>query len=180
MQRILALLICFAMLFHFSTNAQEQKKPSDNFETVSMGIGAGFDYGGFGGNLTVYPQKNIGLFAGVGYAIAGLGYNVGAKFRVVSRRHFTPYAVAMYGYNAAVAVPNYSEDNKLFYGPSIGAGFDVGTHHVNGGYFSFAILVPIRSPDVNNYIDYLKNNGVTFNNNLMPIAFSIGYRFVVH
>lgn len=180
MLRFLHLIIYFLIFGFLTVNAQEHKIPSDNYETVSLGLGTGFDYGGFGGNLTVYPQKNIGLFGGAGYAIAGLGYNLGVKFRVVSRRHFTPYAVAMYGYNAAVAVTNASQYNKLFYGPSFGAGFDVGSHHVNGGYFSFAILVPIRSADVNNYIDYLKNSGVTFNNNLIPIGFSIGYRFVVH
>jgi hypothetical protein len=85
----------------------------------------------------------------------------------------------MYGYNAAVAVANAQEYNKLFYGPSIGAGLDIGRLVKNKGYLSLAILIPIRSPDVDNYINELQNNyGVSFNNNLLPITFSIGYKFV--
>ncbi len=36
-------------------------------DVVAIGLGVGLDYGGIGVNLTVYPQKNIGLFAGIGY-----------------------------------------------------------------------------------------------------------------
>ena len=86
----------------------------------------------------------------------------------------------MYGYNAAVAVTNYPNYDKIFYGPSIGLGFDIGAHAAKKGNFSFAILVPFRSPDVQNYIDDLHNmNGVQFNNNLWPIGVSVGYKFII-
>jgi hypothetical protein len=151
-------------------------------EKLNIGFGFGEDYGGFGANLTVYPQKNIGLFVGGGYAVAGFGYNAGIKLRALpnhGRSIVRPFLEAMYGYNAAVAVANAQEYNKLFYGPSIGAGLDIGRLVKNKGYLSLAILIPIRSPDVDNYINELQNNyGVSFNNNLLPITFSIGYKFV--
>lgn len=34
--------------------------------TGSFGFGVGMDHGGFGLNLAVYPEKHIGLFAGIG------------------------------------------------------------------------------------------------------------------
>lgn len=42
-----------------------------------LGIGVGLDCGGVGVNLLVYPQENIGIFGGIGYAFAGLGLNGG-------------------------------------------------------------------------------------------------------
>jgi hypothetical protein len=89
------------------------------YNRATAGLGFGLDYGGIGANVTVYPQKNIGLFAGVGYAFAGLGYNAGVKLRLTPKKRFTPFFTAMYGYNTAVIVSNnsmYSFDNlsKLF------------------------------------------------------------------
>lgn len=174
------ILSCLLIAIVILSNAQSNELPSQNFDRFSFGIGAGLDYGGIGFNLSGYPQKNIGLFAGVGYAFAGIGFNGGVKFRLIPEKRFSPYVVAMYGYNAAVAVSGSANYDKLFYGPSVGAGFDLGSHVKNRGYFSLAILIPFRSPDVNNYIDDLRNTyGVSFNNNLLPIGISIGYKFVI-
>ncbi|HEY3371699.1 MAG TPA: hypothetical protein VGK10_12660 [Prolixibacteraceae bacterium] len=182
------LLLC---LFLITMNVKAQELISDPQNPVSMprtidrtsfGIGGGFDYGGFGANILIYPQENIGLFGGVGYALAGIGYNVGAKFRIVSRKHHTdPFAMVMYGYNAAIAVKDGSQFNKLFYGPSLGIGLDLHSKKSNKGYWSFAVLAPIRGSEVNEYIDDLEtNHGVAFQNELPPIAVSIGYRFVLN
>lgn len=152
-------------------------------DIVSLGLGAGFDYGGFGGNLLFYPQPNFGLFAGAGYAIADFGYNVGAKVRFSSKekfRSFIPYITGMYGYHAAIKVTNASEYDKMFYGPTFGAGFDYVGWPGKRGYWSFAILVPIRGSEVQDYIDDLENMGVEFKSKLIPIGISIGYRFVLN
>jgi hypothetical protein len=183
-----ALLLCAA-----TTRAQDHQPhetspheaSSDPFtDNVNIGFGFGQDYGGFGGNVTVYPQKNIGLFVSGGYALAGFGYNAGIKLRALpnnGRSIVRPFLEAMYGYNAAVAVANDQQYNKLFYGPTVGAGLDIGRLAKNKGYLSLAILVPIRSPDVDNYINGLQTNyDVSFNNNLLPITFSIGYKFVLN
>jgi len=147
---------------------------------TSAGIGLGLDYGGIGANILYYPIPKLGVFGGIGYAFAGFGYNVGAKFRIITKKEFPkidPYLTAMYGYNAAVVVKDATEYNKLFYGPTVGAGIDFNPNSKKMGYWSLAILVPIRDSEVDQYFDYLKNNkGITFKNELLPIAISIGYR----
>jgi hypothetical protein len=152
-------------------------------DIASLGLGAGLDYGGFGGNLQLNLHQNLGLFLGAGYALAGFGYNAGVKLKFTSKEKFrpvTPYLTAMYGYNAAIKVENADKLNKLFYGPTVGFGLDYLSWPGKRGYWSFALLVPIRSAEVDEYIDNLKNNyGVEFKNELLPIGISVGYRFIL-
>nr|WP_321412703.1 hypothetical protein [uncultured Carboxylicivirga sp.] len=161
-------------------NEQDSTEVYKIADPVSLGLGFGQDYGGLGANFLVYPQDNIGFFFGGGYAIAGFGYNVGAKIRFFSktnpRTNF--FITGMYGYNAAIKVQNASEFDKLFYGPTIGFGLDTGKRSYRNGYWSFALLIPFRSSAVQDYFDDLEDNhGVQFENELLPISFSIGYRF---
>jgi hypothetical protein len=152
-----------------------------NIDRFAVGPGIGFDYGGIGVNVTAYPQKNIGIFVGLGDALAGFGYNAGIRLRALpnngaSRVH--PFVTGMYGYNAAVAVSEASQYNKLFYGVSAGGGLDIVTGKARRGCLSVALLIPIRNDDAQNYVDELRNTyGVTFNNNLSPVGFSVGYKF---
>lgn len=162
--------------------SQSYSSPDVQFDQVSIGLGMGFDYGGFGGNLLYYPLKNIGVFGGYGYALAGGGYNAGIKLRLVPKNQsrVVPYATVMYGYNAAIYITDSEKYNKLFYGPSFGLGFDAFWNPIKKGYLSFALLFPVRGSEVDNYIDDLKkNHNVKFKNELLPIAFSIGYRFIL-
>ena len=172
---VVALLLCAA-----TTHAQDH--PASPTDVFTVGIGYGQDYGGIGGNLTVYPQKNVGLFGGIGYALAGFGYNAGIKLRLLPKKGesiFRPFVEAMYGYNTAVFVTNDAQYNKLFYGPTVGGGIDIGSLVAKHGYLSIAVLVPIRNSDPQNYIDELQNMGVDFKNNLLPVSFSFGYKFFV-
>ncbi len=183
--KVAFLLASIFLLTHFNTLAaqdidsiQVNKIP----DPVSMGFGFGQDFGGFGANLLVYPQDNFGLFGGLGYAFAGMGYNVGAKVRFLSdknpRTNF--FVIGMYGYNAAIAVSDMEEYNKFFYGPTIGFGIDTGKRSYKKGYWTMAFLVPIRESGVNDYMDDLENNhDVEFKNSLLPFTFSIGYRFAL-
>lgn len=173
--KIYFFLALFAIMFQ--AKAQDQ---STEIDRVAFGIGLGFDYGGIGGNILVYPHKNVGLFFGGGYALAGFGYNTGVKLRfgTQSPSKLHPYLIGMYGYNAAVAVANTALYDKLFYGSSFGLGID---HYSRRGdkYLSFALLVPVRGPEAENYINSLQKSGVHFSNSLVPIALSIGYHFVI-
>lgn len=188
MNKHLFLTAVASLLLLSFTHAQDNPPPASNptprtSDILSLGLGIGEDFGAFGGNITVYPQQNIGLFVGFGDAIAGFGYNIGVKIRALpnhGQSKVRPFFEAMYGYNAAVAVSNASQDNKLFYGPTVGAGLDIGSTRKGKGFLSLAILVPIRSPDVQNYIDQLRANGVSFPNDLLPITFSIGYHFILN
>ena len=151
---------------------------------MSIGLGGGLDHGGFGANFLYYTNKNVGVFGGVGYALAGVGFNAGAKFRYVSdkaKSKIDPYCLVMYGYNAAIAVSGGKQYNKLFYGPTVGVGIDFRGKPKKKTYWTLAILLPIRSSDVGDYIDDLEDNhGVEFSNGLLPVAFSISYRFILN
>ncbi len=175
------------------TLALKAKVPADIMPDVfALGLGFGLDYGGLGINFTAYPHKYIGVFAGGGIAFAGFGYNVGAKFRFVKtskkKVQLIPFAVGMYGYNTAIIVlsaptnsntsTSVTDYSKLFYGPSFGFGADI---RFRKGYISASLLFPIRGDDVDNYITDLQNkHHVNFQNDLLPVAFSIGYRFVLN
>jgi len=151
-----------------------------NIDKLNIGLGLGLDYGVLGFNLLYYPQRNIGLFGGLGYAFAGTGFNVGAKLRIVSKNslvYTAPYSLIMYGYNASVIIINAPELSKIYYGPTLGFGLDFKLKTSSKNYITLAILIPIRSPEVQEYIDHLKKAyGIEFKNGLPPIAFSIGYR----
>jgi hypothetical protein len=179
----IALSLLFTNVFMLSY-AQDSAKDERKTNQFCMGVGYGFDYGGIGGHLIYYPQKNIGIFGGIGYAFAGLGYNVGLKLRLLPRKENTkasPFIVGMYGYNVAVAVADNNQYNKFFYGPTLGLGVDLGSQmRRRGGYVSLAIMFPIRNGDAQNYMDQLtSNNGVVFKNKLSSVGFSIGYKINV-
>lgn len=152
-------------------------------DKISFGVGMGLDNGGFGGSLLFYPIHQVGIFLGIGYPIAGIGYNTGIKFRLTkenSTQKFIPYLTAMYGYNAAIAVSGATQYNKLFYGPTLGFGFDMKTSYFSKGYWTLGICIPFRSSEVDDYMDDLEtNHGVEFKNSLPPIAVSFAYRFII-
>lgn len=153
-----------------------------SFDKTSIGLGLGLDYGGFGGNLLYYPQKNIGLFCGIGYNLVKVGFNLGIKSRIPlgsSTNHISLSALAMYGYNAVIKVEDHKELNKVFYGFTLGAGVDLRPWRFSDDYMTLAILVPFRGSEVRDYIDNLKYAySVVFENELFPVAISIGYRIV--
>lgn len=183
MRTIRILTIVFFTVLATGLKAQDSTAYSVKPDVFSLGAGFGFEYGGLGGNLLVYPTKNVGLFAGVGWALADMGYNVGAKVRFFPKKPNSPLtfsAIAMYGYNASVVVYNDKSYNKLFYGPTVGVGLDFKLKPTSKGYWSISLLIPIRSSEVNDYMDDLEDNhGVEFNTRLWPVGTTVGYRFII-
>lgn len=163
--------------------AQDTGNDTIPLEKKSLGIGSGLDYGGLGLNVTIYPQRNIGLFGGIGYTASGLGYNGGMRFRFVPENkveHFIPFLTLMYGFTNTVVVDKDAALDKIFYCASVGAGFDVRIHKKSKGLWAFAVIVPLNNSAVRNYIDDLKNiYGIT-KKDISPVQFSIGYRLLFH
>jgi hypothetical protein len=184
MKNIKILAFLSVLFLTIQSNAQDSISIPIRIDVTTIGIGGGLDYGGFGGNILICPTKNVGFFAGAGYAFAGFGINAGVKFRFVPNKpttRYSPFALIMYGYNAAIAVTNATQYSKIFYGPSIGVGFDYRSNLQAKGYWSVALLLPIRSSEVDDYIDDLKtNHNVEFKNGLIPIGISFGYRFIIN
>jgi hypothetical protein len=178
--KIRTIVLCALCLSFLSAIRAQSEKPS-TIERTSFGLGFGQDYGGYGANFAWYPIRNLGIFGGGGWAIAGFGYNAGLKFRFstdLENARSYGYLLGMYGYNATITITNQSSLNRIFYGPSAGIGINsrIGTNSRIS--ISLAVIYPFRSPEVNDYIDDLKTNqGVAFKNNLLPVTFSLGLVF---
>ena len=166
-----------------SATGQEPLKKENVNEVVAFGLGIGMDYGGFGLNLSGYPIPQIGAFLGFGYALAGVGYNIGAKIRFVSTKNWhgvAPYLSGMYGYNGAVIITNEEKYNKLFYGITAGGGIDI-RNRKNNNSFSLELLVPFRGNEVDEYMsDLSRYHNIEFKNKLWPVGVSFGYKWAFY
>ena len=158
-------------------------------DSVSMQIdrrvgsfGLGLDYGGLGTHATLYPQKNIGVFGGFGYALADFTFCAGIKIRKISKirtSKIVPYISGMYGYNTVIVNANSITDGKVFYGFSVGVGMDIRPKPVHKGYWSVKVWIPIRDKEVKEYMQYLVDKrSASFQNDLLPFAISIGYNII--
>ncbi|HEX3768627.1 MAG TPA: hypothetical protein VHT72_09635 [Puia sp.] len=172
MKKLISLLFGLLIIFNLHVKAQESSGNAWRPESFSMGPGIGLDYGGIGVQMIAYPQKNIGIFFGGGTAIAGFGYNAGIKLRIQKPGSpVDPFFMAMYGYNAVGISDADKGLNRIFYGPSFAIGFDLHKRRNSLGYWSFALLVPIRNSDA---VAWARNNGTGFT----PITVSFGYKFM--
>ena len=74
-------------------------------------------------------------------------------------------------------IKNADKFNRTFYGTTIGVGLDVKGSRSN--FWTLAVLLPFRSDDVSTYKTYLQHSNVKIERDLLPLAFSIGYRIAV-
>ena len=180
--------ITFAFIFCAVIHANAQLQPVVSTipnppDKLALGVGLGYDFGGYGVNATYYLQRSVGVFGGVGYTPAGVGYNGGVKLRVLTNKEPTkvvPFFIAMYGYYAAIAPKNYSYYNRIYKGPTLGLGVDYRPGNSKFGYITGTILASIRNMDPQNYINYLTNfQGINPNHKIHPVTVSIGYKFIL-
>jgi hypothetical protein len=145
---------------------------------MNVGLGAGIDYGGFGGRFTVLPYEKLGMFAGVGYNLDGLGFNAGAQYKFSVDKRVRPYVIAMYGYNGVIVTEETynGDDSETYYGPSFGFGIELKGRRNENNFWNFELLLPIRPSEFQDDIDALKAAGYTVTDP-WPVAFSIGYHF---
>lgn len=149
------------------------------FPRFNVGFGGGLDYGGFGTRATLVASKRLEFFGAIGYNLLGAGFNAGADFRLAPKSKFCPYFGLMYGYNAVIKVQGASEYNKTYYGPSLNLGLEIwGQRRPN--FLNIELIVPMRSRGFHDDLNNLKNNSsIIFKNDILPIAFSIGYHFSI-
>jgi hypothetical protein len=131
---------------------------------AAVGFGGGLDYGGFGVRGSANLTKHLALFGGVGYALAGMGYNGGLLFIAKPKSVVSLTVSAMYGYNAAATNTN---NEKLYYGPSgaVGVRYLVGKAHTN--FLHVSLIYPVRTFD---------NTGVN-TGDFFPVLASFGFNF---
>jgi hypothetical protein len=131
---------------------------------AAVGFGGGIDYGGFGVRASANLTQHLALFGGLGYALAGMGYNAGMLFTAKPKSVVSLTLSAMFGYNAASTGSSHDE---LFYGPSaaIGVRYLVGKRHIN--FWHVSLVYPFRKFD---------NAGVN-DGDFLPILASFGFSF---
>jgi len=155
----------------------EQNTPSE--QKVYVGIGAGLDYGGIGGKVEYLPTKKFGVFAGLGYDLLSVGWNIGATYKIMPDKKISFNPMIFYGYNAVSKVSGASQYDMTSYGITIGANLDIKIGN-KGDTMSFGLFVPIRSSKFNDNYDEIKDHPyIEIENDLLPIAISIGYNFRV-
>ncbi|MBS1949191.1 MAG: hypothetical protein JST47_15630 [Bacteroidetes bacterium] len=152
-------------------------------DKISAGVGVGYEYGGVGANAIYYPIKNFGVFAGAGWYYVDPGYNVGVKLRIFTGAPsvtIIPYVEFMYGTNTYIYYKDNTQYNQLFKNFTFGGGIDIRPGNSKLGFLSLAVYIPLRSPDVKNYKDYINHFwGVSNANKLQWLNASIGYKFIL-
>lgn len=171
-------LFAFQVLVSLNVYSQDNRPKIDYYTNESnLGVGVGIDYGGIGFRYTFSPEKHLGLFAAAGYNFVGLGYNVGGQYRFNPGNKFCFYFIMMYGYNAAIKVINVSRYDKIYYGPSTGAGFEL---HLNRrwSFFNFELLYMHRSREFNDtYNRIIGNSSTSSLPGNIPLGISAGFHF---
>ena len=151
-----------------------------NGQQVYFGIGMGLDYGGiFGGKIEYLPVKNFGLYGGLGYNLLSVGWNVGATYKILPDKNVSPNLMLFYGYNGVSKVEGAPEYEMTSYGVTIGGNLDikVGT---KGNKLSVGLFVPIRTQKFMDNYDAMKNDPrIEMKNDLLPIAISVGYNWLI-
>ncbi len=163
-----------------STKGTNEKTKS--YKQSYFGLGLGFDYGGIGLKAEYLPSKYIGLLVGFGYNLVDPAYNLGLSFKALPGKKVTPIIIAMYGYNAFIKIKNAAGNisySKTYYGATVGAGADIKFGR-NSNKISLALLAPFRHSAFHNDYDGLKDAGYKFEQDILPVAFSVGVNFAIN
>jgi hypothetical protein len=184
MKSWLALLLFCSISFLAAAQNEEDDEYDENYEfpetktvNINLGLGLGLDYGGIGGKLSFVPTKRLALFGAIGYNFNGAGYNGGAIIRFIPDGKVCPYFVGMYGYNAVLVIEGASEQNKTYYGASIGGGIELHRRD-KPNFWNFGMLIPFRSQEYRDDIDAIQSNpNYELSSELLPISISVGYHF---
>lgn len=176
MKKILLSITMFFSLICSSVFAQSEENSNQPY--VYLGIGSGFDYGGLiGGKLEFLPVKQFGLFAGAGYNLLSLGWNVGGAFKILPDKKVSPNLMLMYGYNAVfVGSDEYTEQYEMTsYGVTAGVNIDVKLGKRNK--LSAGLFIPFRSSKFKENYDNAKADEHISLTPLLPVQFSVGFNW---
>ena len=145
-------------------------------QQVYFGVGAGLDYGGFGGKIEYLPVKYFGMYGGFGYNLLSAGWNVGATVKILPDKVVSPNFMVLYGYNKVLKVIGASQYNMTSYGVTIGGNLDIKVGG-KGDKLSVGLFVPIRSQKFKDNYEVVKNDPnieILFD---LPFAIGVGYNF---
>lgn len=172
MKSILSCVILL-LLLTIPLQAQENFQEPQTYKVNTIGAGLGIQYGVLGVNVDINVAPNLNLTGGIGTAIVGLGWNIGAKYFFLDvSKAFRPRVMALYGTNSVLQVVNASSYDKSYTGLSIGVGAQYmwGESRTSGIDFDIMFLAT-TGLDVNE----LRNSGIIVDEP-GKVKISIGYR----
>ena len=166
---VLTINFCISQDLHLSSQKKEN----------TIGIGGGLPYGGFGVRFGTNVVNGLNLFGGVGYQLAGIGYNLGLLKDFQSANMVQFYLTGMYGSNAAIKVKGLeNEYNNVYAGATVGLGIKINSIQKEGNYWDIGILLPFRSSKFDEDYDRLKRDSrITDLSDPWPVLLVIGYNF---
>ena len=194
--RRLSKLFCLLILFSLAGNhlkaqegdflkeegkVQENKMSNDN---LYLGIGMGFDHGGIVGLKFEYilPINYVSLYAGAGYNLSSVGWNVGVACKILPKKRVCPNILAFYGYNAVFKGEDLytSQYDMTSYGVTFGANLDIKMGKRNNK-LTVAFFVPIRSRAFLKNFNEVKNDpNVIITRDLIPVGLGVGFNFSLY
>jgi len=145
-------------------------------------LGIGFNYGGILGVSVLFcPISNVGLFGSVGIQFGGIGWQVGMKGFLLPKTRTNvvrPYAIGMYGINAATYVEGTSEYTANFKGPTVGVGLEVRFGRNRSHGINTDLNYPFRNQEYYDILETIKNDSrIEEYVEPAPIILSIGYHW---
>ncbi|MBL7953080.1 MAG: hypothetical protein JNM62_15330 [Flavobacteriales bacterium] len=160
---------------------QQPTLPHDPYKAVPsevvIGLGIGQPFGGIGAQLAARPADQLDLFAGGGFVMSGMGYNLGLRVRLMPASPACPFLTAMYGYNAVIHsnVPHY---NTIYYGPTFGGGIEFHGRRRPERFFSLHLLFPLRPQAYDDDIEAAKRNPlITEIQETWDVTIALGWHF---
>lgn len=176
----------------FTATAQENQyenttakfNKDDMHSLVDVGVGIGLYYGGFiGPAVQLVPLDHLGVFGSVGYFLSDFGWQLGVNGYIMPKvptKSFRVYGTAMYGTNASIYIDGSTQYNKVYLGPSFGAGIEMRFGNFKKNGLNIQILYPVRDSQYDTDLDIVKNDPfVTIDSEPLPINLSIGYHFEI-
>lgn len=178
MKNLLVILFIFHGLIAHAQYDPDYKKNLQSEEPespISLGFGLGLDYGLFGARVSGFPLKHFGLFAGAGYNLYKLGYNLGGIGRILPGKKVCPYITGMYGINSVIVVVDADHYNEQYTGPTFGGGIELNFSNKRS-FMNFGLLIPVRPQEFYDDWDVVKADPrIDVVSDPLPVGISVGY-----
>lgn len=165
--------------FRYKTiETSQQGTPERN--KFDLGLGMGIEYGGFlGAQLEYVAIPRLGVFLSGGYYLVGAGWEMGLKGYIMPKlkaKPFRVYVTGMYGTNAAIFVIGASDLNRIYQGPTFGAGLEMRFGREKKSGLNVALLYPVRALQYEDDVESLKHDPRIDNfQEPFPVGISIAY-----
>lgn len=180
--RKLKFVLAGLLFLIFSSKINAQDKVPNHLSSLkgenTLGVGIGLSYGAIGARFGTNVADHWNLFAGIGYQLVGIGYNLGLMRDFESRGSTQFYLTAMYGTNAAILITGTDEYNQTYTGLSFGAGIKINSRKKEGNFWDLNLLVPIRSEAYKTDENRVLNDPFIRDfTRALPVLFTVGYNF---